>query len=72
MKALWTTIALAAIALSPAAPAQAAWPDKPIHLVVPYPPGGNVDSAARIISDRLGSGRSASPSSSRTSRAPAA
>src|SRR5215216_1144834 len=29
------------------------WPDKPVRLVVPYPPGGNVDSAARIISGKL-------------------
>ena len=29
------------------------WPEKPIRLVVPYPPGGNVDSAARAIQPRL-------------------
>jgi tripartite-type tricarboxylate transporter receptor subunit TctC len=29
------------------------WPDHPVHLVVPYPPGGNVDSAARAISGKL-------------------
>jgi tripartite-type tricarboxylate transporter receptor subunit TctC len=29
------------------------WPDKPVRLVVPYPPGGNVDSAARIVSGKL-------------------
>lgn len=30
------------------------WPVKPIHLVVPYPPGGNVDTAARIVAAELG------------------
>src|SRR5258706_11690889 len=29
------------------------WPERPVRLVVPYPPGGNVDSAARIISGKL-------------------
>ena len=47
--------ALAALALplSTSAADVAAWPASPIHLVLPYPPGGNVDSAARIISERL-------------------
>jgi tripartite-type tricarboxylate transporter receptor subunit TctC len=54
MKTISIACALAALPLAPAAVAQAPWPDKPVHMVVPYPPGGNVDSAARIISDRLG------------------
>jgi len=32
----------------------AAWPDKPIKIIVPYPPGGGVDAVARIYAQRLG------------------
>lgn len=45
--------ACAALALTAATSLAYAWPDKPVKIVVPYPPGGNVDVAARLISPGL-------------------
>ncbi|CAN7745867.1 tripartite tricarboxylate transporter substrate binding protein [Variovorax sp. LjRoot290] len=37
-----------------AASAQAAFPDRPITLVVPYAPGGSADALARVLAVRMG------------------
>jgi tripartite-type tricarboxylate transporter receptor subunit TctC len=46
-------LALAAIALPIALHAQGTHPARPIRLIVPFPPGGNVDLSARIIAPEL-------------------
>src|ERR1700722_18694261 len=46
--------AVAFAALGAAAFAQDAYPSKPVHLYVPYPPGGAVDIVARTLGDALG------------------
>ena len=44
--------AVATTTTMPAAFAQA-YPAKPIKLIAPYPPGGGVDTVARLIAERL-------------------
>jgi tripartite-type tricarboxylate transporter receptor subunit TctC len=50
----------AAVLLALAAAAQAQYPNQPVKLIVPWPPGGGVDTSARIVSqplsERLGQG----------------
>src|SRR5256885_3324980 len=36
-----------------AAPAAAEFPDRPIRIIAPYAPGGNIDVTARIVADKL-------------------
>lgn len=58
-RTLLTTLALATLALSfglaapTAALAQDAYPNRPIKIVVPFPPGGAADGFARLIGQKL-------------------
>jgi tripartite-type tricarboxylate transporter receptor subunit TctC len=47
-------LSLVAVLLLPAAaPAQDAWPSRPLRMVAPFPPGGTTDVLGRIIAQRL-------------------
>jgi tripartite-type tricarboxylate transporter receptor subunit TctC len=52
-KAMLVLLAMLTAALSAFACAQDAWPTKPIHLIVPFPAGGQLDVVSRLIGDRL-------------------
>jgi tripartite-type tricarboxylate transporter receptor subunit TctC len=41
------------VALVPSASAQNAWPDKPIRVVLPFPPGGPSDIVIRLASEKM-------------------
>src|SRR5689334_17467654 len=46
--------ALAAPALVTSASAQSVWPNRPVRVVVPYPPAGGADTTARLLFTKLG------------------
>jgi tripartite-type tricarboxylate transporter receptor subunit TctC len=46
-------IIAAVLAMGIVAPAHAVYPDKPVTIIVPFPPGGSTDMVARAIAPRL-------------------
>lgn len=46
----------AALALPWGARAQAAWPTRPLRLIVPFPPGGTTDHVSRLVAQELAKG----------------
>jgi tripartite-type tricarboxylate transporter receptor subunit TctC len=46
-------VLVAAAFMFAAGTAAAAYPDKPIRLIVPFPPGGGTDATARIVGDAM-------------------
>lgn len=45
---------MAAVPFTRRADAQAAWPNRPVRVIVPYPPAGGADTTARIVFGKLG------------------
>ena len=50
-----TTVALAALlAALPATTLAQSWPERPVRLVIPFPPGGTLDKVGRMLAQELG------------------
>src|SRR5262245_55600072 len=50
---LWLGLAAPSMLASRLASAQAAYPDRPVRLIVPFPPGGGYDAVGRPWADKM-------------------
>jgi len=53
LRFVFRAAALALCALAPLGAFAQVWPTKPVHFIVPFPPGGSVDPLARVLGARL-------------------
>ncbi len=54
MLSTWKKLAAIGLLLAMAGAQAATFPEKPIKLIVPFPPGGGTDAMARLVSQHLG------------------
>src|SRR3954469_4970891 len=54
LRSLLPTAAGLLVALTTIAAAQADYPNRPVRLIIPFPPGGSNDVVGRMIGDQLG------------------
>ncbi len=53
-RALWSLVLAATLALLPAGgQAQANWPERPVRIIVAFPPGGSTDVVTRLIAEGI-------------------
>src|SRR3954467_13236285 len=53
MKMRHLFLLLLTVALFPAEAQVSKWPDKPVRVIVPFPPGGAIDIVARLVAPKL-------------------